>query len=227
VAGIDAPEFSYELVSKSVDRALKLLKTDALDVMLLHSCELAKLKQGDALRALVDARQAGKIRHAGYSGDNEAVAYAATLPDVAVVEMSINIADQANIDQGLKAAREHNVGVIAKRPIANAAWKDLSQQKGLYANYAKSYTERFAKMNLNPADLGFTGDPAKAWPEIALRFTLSQPGVSTAIVGTTNPSNAKANLDAAGKGLLPEDVLKKIRDAFDRTSAGDSWQALT
>jgi aryl-alcohol dehydrogenase-like predicted oxidoreductase len=227
IDGIDAPEFSYELVSKSVDRALKLLKTDVLDVMLLHSCDLEKLKQGDALRALVDARNAGKIRHAGYSGDNEALTFAAAHPEVAVVEMSINICDQANIGHGLKAAQEHNVGIIVKRPVANAAWKDLSEQKGFYASYAKSYTERFAKINLKPSELGFSGDPLKAWPEIALRFTLGQPGIHTAIVGTTNPANAKANLEAAGKGPLPQEVLRKIRQAFEAASAGDSWPALT
>ena len=65
----------------------------------------------------------GKIRHAGYSGDNDTAAYAAALPDVAVIETSISIADQANVEAVLQGA-EHNVGVIAKRPIANAAWKD-------------------------------------------------------------------------------------------------------
>jgi aryl-alcohol dehydrogenase-like predicted oxidoreductase len=227
ISGVDAPEFSYELVSHSVDRALRLLKTDIIDVMLLHSCGLETLKQGDALRALVEAREAGKIRFAGYSGDNDAVAYAAALPDIAVVEMSINIADQFNIDTGLAAAREHDVGVIAKRPIANAAWKDLSAQQGLYASYAKAYTDRLAKMKLNPSDLGFTGDPAKAWPEIALRFTLSQSGVSTAIVGTTNPANAEANVHAAAKGPLSPDVIHQIRAAFARAQVGEQWLGLT
>jgi aryl-alcohol dehydrogenase-like predicted oxidoreductase len=227
ISGVDAPDFSYELVSRSVDRALKLLKTDVIDVMLLHSCDLETLKKGEALRALSEARQAGKIRFAGYSGDNEAVTYAAGLPEMAVVEMSINITDQVNIDQGLAAARKHNVGVIAKRPIANAAWKDLSTQQGLYASYAKAYTDRLAKMKLNPSDLGFTADPSKAWPEIALRFTLSQSGVSTAIVGTTNPANAEANVQAAAKGPLAPEVIQRIRDAFNRAQAGDHWPGLT
>src|SRR3954454_7051562 len=113
VPDIDAPAWSAELVSKTVDRALKRLRTDHLDVMLLHSCELDTLKKGEALGALVKAREAGKIRHAGYSGDNETVAYAAGLPDVAVIETSINLVDQANLDAVLPVCRRQNVGVIA------------------------------------------------------------------------------------------------------------------
>src|SRR5205085_8132144 len=94
---VPGAEWSAQLVAGTVDRALRQLKTDHLDVMLLHSCDLQTLKKSEALGALAKAREAGKIRFAGYSGDNEAAAYAAGLPDVAVIETSINIADQANI----------------------------------------------------------------------------------------------------------------------------------
>lgn len=227
VDGIDAPQWSRELISRSIDRALRLLRTDVIDVMLLHSCDLATLRKGEAIGALVDARNAGKIRHAGYSGDNDAVAYAAALPDVAVVEMSLNIVDQANIDSGLAAARSHAKGVIAKRPVANACWKDLSQQPGMYQNYARPYTQRLADMKLTPKDLGYSAPPAEVWAEIALRFTLSLPGVSTAVIGTTNPRNAEANLAAASNGPLPADVVERIRAAFRRADPGGKWTGLT
>ena len=123
--------WSQELVSGTVDRSLKNLRTDHLDVMLLHSCDLETLKQGEALGALIKAREAGKIRFAGYSGDNQAAVYAATLPDIAVIETSVNIADQINLRLVLPTAQKNNVGVIAKRPIANAAWRQPSEQQGL------------------------------------------------------------------------------------------------
>jgi aryl-alcohol dehydrogenase-like predicted oxidoreductase len=119
--------------------------------------------------------------------------------------------------------RKNNVGVLAKRPIANAAWKQPSQQPGFYANYAQTYTERFQKMGLKPSDVGIKGDSAVAWPEIALRFTLSQNGVHTAIVGTTNPANAQANLTAAAKGPLPAEAVEKIRAAFHRAQGQEKW----
>jgi aryl-alcohol dehydrogenase-like predicted oxidoreductase len=219
---IDAPEWTPELITRTVDRSLRRLRTDRLDLMLLHTCSLDVLQQGDVLAALVAARDAGKVRFVGYSGDNEAAAYAATLPDVAVVQTSINLADQRNIDVVLPVARQHQVGVMAKRPIANAAWKATTEQRGIYRDYSRDYTARLSAMKLKPAELG-----VESWSELALRFTLSHPDVTTAIVGTTNPANARANAEAAAKGPLPENVLQSIRDAFRRADPKQQWVGLT
>ncbi len=220
-------KWSEELILATVDRALKRLQTDCLDVMLLHSCSLATFERGEAIGALAKAREAGKIRFAGYSGDNEAVAVAAAHPEVAVVETSINITDQANIAGLLPVARQNNVGVIAKRPIANAAWKELSEQPGFYSDYAKTYHERFKAMGLSLEDLGV--DDGEDWASVALRFTLSQPGVHTAIIGTTNPDNARRNLEASERGPLSDDALQKIAEAFARAEkeSGENWEAQT
>jgi len=220
-------KWSEQLILATVDRALKRLQTDCLDVMLLHSCSLATFERGEAIGALAKAREAGKIRFAGYSGDNEAVAVAAAHPEVAVVETSINITDQANIAGLLPVARQNNVGVIAKRPIANAAWKELSEQPGFYSDYAKTYHERFKAMGLSLEDLGV--DDGEDWASVALRFTLSQPGVHTAIIGTTNPDNARRNLEVSERGPLSDDALQKIAEAFARAEkeSGENWEAQT
>jgi len=227
VPGVTGEPWSAELITQTVDRSLRRLMTDRLDVMLLHSCDLATLKKGEALGALIKAREAGKIRFAGYSGDNAAAAHAATLADVAVIETSINVVDQRNIDDVLPKARSSSVGVMAKRPIANAAWKEPSAQPGLYAGYAQTYHDRLKQMKLNPANLGFAGPAGAAWPELALRFTLSQPGVNAAIIGTTSLDNARANLAAAEKGPLPSETIQKIRAAFHATDAGGKWAGQT
>jgi aryl-alcohol dehydrogenase-like predicted oxidoreductase len=220
---LDERAWSPELIARTVDRSLRRLRTDRLDVMLLHSCDLRTLQVGDALGALVRAREAGKVRFVGYSGDNEAAAYAAALPDVAVVETSVSVADQANIHSVLPACVRHDVGVLAKRPLANAAWKDIDEQPGMYKSYARTYTDRLAKMRLDPAALDFSGPPQQAWPELALRFTLSQPGVHCAIIGTTNPENARTNLAAAEKGPLPPDAVRRVRQAFRAADPKGEW----
>ena len=227
VPGVEGEDWSPALIAQTVDRSLQRLKTDRLDVMLLHSCGRDVLERGEALGALVKAREQGKIRFAGYSGDNDAAAYAAGLADVAVIETSINLADQANVTRVLPVAKQHQVGVIAKRPICNAAWKDPANQPGMYQSYAKPYTERLQKMAIQPADLGLGGAPEQAWPELALRFTLSFPEVSTAIVGTTNPKNAQQNLSDAAKGPLPADTVAKVRAAFAHADPTGAWAGLT
>lgn len=226
VTDVEGEEWSPQLIAKTVDRSLRRLNTDRLDVMLLHSCSLAELEKGDAVAALVKAREAGKIRFAGYSGDNDAAAYAATLDDIAVIETSINIADQANIARVLPIAKQHNVGVIAKRPIANAAWKEPSHQPGMYQSYAAPYTKRLEKMELDPVAGGFTTDSSDPWAEMALRFTLSFPEVHTAIIGTTNPKHAEANIRFAEKGPLPHEIVKKIRAVFKHADPVGAWEGL-
>ena len=222
---LDAPEWSPHLVTMTVDRSLRRLKTDHLDVMLLHGPTIDVLKKGDVLAALVKARDTGKIRHAGVSADNDDAAFAAGLPDVAVIETSINLADQANIDMVLPVCRQNSVGVIAKRPIANAAWKDVSEQRGVYAGYARTYADRLKKMNLDPAALGFAaGNCNEAWSELALRFTLSIPGIQSAIIGTTNPDNARFNLQTANRGPLSPGIVEKIREAFRRAATAGEWR---
>ncbi|HYE18992.1 MAG TPA: aldo/keto reductase [Tepidisphaeraceae bacterium] len=217
----DGAPWSAELVRNTVDAALRRLQTDVIDVMLLHSCDLATLQKGEALGALVDARNAGKIRHAGYSGDNDAAAWAAAHPDVAVIETSVSFVDQANVDAVLPVARMKNVGVLAKRPIGNSCWRELSEFQAFYPEYVRPYRERLEKMGITSASVGFAGD----WPELALRFTLSQAGVHTAIIGTTNPDNARANIELAKKGPLPAEVGEKIRQAFARAGGG-KWPGL-
>jgi len=226
VQGVAGDAWSPALIEGSVERSLRALRTEVIDVVLLHSCSLEVLRQGDALSALVRLRDAGKIRFAGYSGDNEAAAWAAELSEIAVVQTSVNIADQRNIDAVLPSCRANEVGVMAKRPLANAAWKELSQQPGMYANYAKVYSERFRAMGLDLASLGLSGDPSKVWPEVALRFTLSVPGVHVAIVGTTSAASARANLEAASKGPLPEATSQRLRAAFERTATAE-WVGQT
>ncbi len=219
--------WSPEAILATVDRSLKRLRTDCLDVMLLHSCGLEVLQRGEAIGALVKARESGKIRFLGYSGDNEAAVHAAGLPEVSVIETSINICDQANLATALPAARDRNLGVIAKRPIANSAWRPVREFQGIYQDYAKPYRERFAAMRIAPQEVGFATEAD--WPEIALRFTLSQPGVHVAIIGTTNPLNARRNLEAAAKGPLPPRAVEALASAFTRAEAsGDQkWPGLT
>lgn len=221
--------WSAPKIAMSVDRSLRRLRTDRLDVMLLHSCGLDVLERGEALEALLRARDAGKLRFAGYSGDNETAVRAAGLPGIAVIETSVNFCDQANLRAVVPEAQKRGLGVIAKRPIANSAWKPLSDQRGMYTDYARTYTERFRAMGLTLADLGLSGDPARVWPQVALRFTLSQPGVHAAIVGTTRLAHAEANLGAAALGPLPAAAMAAIRAAFAKAeaAAGERWVGQT
>ena len=223
----DIPEerpYSAGMVTKTIERSLRRLRTDHLDVMILHSCDLETLQNGDALAALRKAKDAGKIRFPAFSGDNETAAYAATLPEIAVIEISVSVPAQHNIDAVLPTTGRHNVGVIAKRSMFNGGWLPVAEQPAFYRGYIKTYMERFQQMQLNASDLGFDGPPAAVWPEIALRFTHSIPGVHTAIVGMTDVQQVRQNLQSIAKGPLLPKVVQTIREAFKRNSPNGAWR---
>ena len=206
-----------------IDTALAKLRTDHLDVMLLHSYDRDLLESGEALGVLSEAKRAGKIRFAGYSGDNETAAIAVQRDEVEVLETSISIADQRNIDLVLPLCQEHGIGVIAKRPIANAAWRYLADAREP-DEHVRPYAQRLAAMNLDITRFGFK-DSSADWSALALRFNLTVPGLHTSIVATANAAHAKANINAANQDPLPKATYNAIRNAFQQAEAetGNTW----
>lgn len=203
-----APNWSKDSILQSIERSLKRLKTDKIDIVHLHSCSESELRKGEAIEALQTARERGYTRYIGYSGDSRAAHYAAECGAFDTLQVSINIADQEAIDLTLPIAREKNMGVIAKRPIANAAWKTGHKP---IDSYQHEYWERLRKLDydfLRHAGLEKT-------ISIALRFALSVPGVHTAIVGTKKPDHWKENAKLPEAGPLREAEFQAIRHRWE------------
>jgi aryl-alcohol dehydrogenase-like predicted oxidoreductase len=203
-----AEDWTAAAVTGGIERALRTLRTDAIDVVLLHSCTLQTLRRGEAVEALLAAREAGKIRVAGYSGENDALDWAVRSGHFGAVETSVNIADQWSLRNVLPVAER--LGVIAKRPLANAPWRFGDRPVG---RYGLTYWDRLRTMGLEPAD----GD----WLGTALRFTAHAPNVSTAIAGTASVDHMRAAVESVGRGPLPAEEAARWRDAF--AAHADAW----
>jgi len=198
----------------SIERSLKRLDTEYLDLIQLHSCELDDLEKGDAIDALERARERGLARFIGYSGDGAAARYAVECGRFDTLQTSISIADQEAIDLTLPLARARKMGVIAKRPLANAAWRYRRRPESYYADYWE---------RLRHLDYPFVRDTPASAAGIALRFTLSVPGVHTAIVGTAKPGRWQENATLLAAGALPRRELDAIRARW-RETADPSWE---
>jgi aryl-alcohol dehydrogenase-like predicted oxidoreductase len=212
------PDWRPESLLQTIQRSLKRLKTDRVDLVQLHSCSEEDLRKGDVIKALQEARAKGYTRYIGYSGDSKAARYAVECGAFDTLQTSVSIADQEVIDLTLPLARERQMGVIAKRPIANAAWRYPTKPD--YA-YHVTYWERLQKLNYDFVRSG----PQQA-VSTALRFTLSAPGVHTAIVGTKKPGRWRENAANLDAGPLPPAEFDAIRNRW-RQAASTSWVGQT
>jgi aryl-alcohol dehydrogenase-like predicted oxidoreductase len=207
------PKFSYEDILWDIDNSLKLLKTDHIDILHLHSCTLEELKKGEAILALEKAKELGKIRFMAFSGENEALTYALSTGRFDSIQCSINICDQRSVDDHLPEASKQGLGIIAKRPMANAPWRFDEPPEG---HYSAEYWYRLRKMNIDRQGLD--------WPELVLRFSLFTGGVSCGIIGTRNMDHLKENIKAFEKGPLPGDLVRHIKEEFSNND--DDWIGL-
>jgi aryl-alcohol dehydrogenase-like predicted oxidoreductase len=213
----DGDNWNPKKMDAHVDRSLKRLKTDRVDLLQLHSCTEEKLRQGDVIDVVKRARDAGKTRFIGYSGDSRAALYAVETGIFDTLQISLSIADQESIDLAVPAAKARNMGVIAKRPIANAIWKETSKPDPYY----QPYWERFQKLQYD----FLKGDMRQA-VSTALRFTVSVDGVHTAIVGTTQPDRWRQNAELLEAGPLDPGSVQAIRSKWKSVSAAD-WLGQT
>jgi aryl-alcohol dehydrogenase-like predicted oxidoreductase len=217
--GIGSEDWSPGSLLESIERSLRRLRTDRLDLIQLHSCSESVLRKGDAIAALQTARSKGYARFIGYSGDSQPARYAVECEAFDALQTSINIADQEGIDLTIPLAREKGMGVIAKRPIANAAWKESHKP---IESYHHVYWDRLNKLRYD----FIRNLPVEESIAHALRFTLSVPGVHTAIVGTTKPKRWQENARLVEEGLLSEAEFAAIRERWEEIAPA-SWLGQT
>jgi aryl-alcohol dehydrogenase-like predicted oxidoreductase len=196
----------------NIDKSLRRLKTDYIDVLQLHSCEEDTLRRGEVIEVLRAARSAGKVRYLGYSGEGDAALYALRSGLFDAVQVSVNIADQSALGLTVPLASERGIGVIAKRPIANGLWRQRQRPDG---SDHQVYWDRLQ-------ELQYAFASGKRDVETALRFTLSAPGIHTAIVGTTNPKHLQENIRHATLGPLTREEFDAIRLRWEQVS-GPDW----
>ena len=214
-SGYAQPDWEPSMLSASIDRSLKNLKTDYVDVMQFHSCPTETLRDDRVIDVLTRARDAGKTRFIGYSGDSDDAMHAVEMGTFDTLQISLNIADQEAIDRVMPKAIAAQMGVIVKRPIANAAWRSGTKPPGDW--YTQPYWDRLRKLGYD-----FLGSDIETAVATALRFTLASAGVSTAIVGTTRVERVAQNIAHASLGPLPPADYDAIRARW-RQVARPNW----
>ena len=217
--GFDMPcDFSAEHIREGLEASLRRLRTDYVDLYLLHSPTLEVLRRDERIVAtLRELKSTGKIRSYGISARSPEDAHAAISEfDFSAAQVNFNLIDQRAVDNGLFArARDKGVGIIARTPLCFG-----------YLTGKLTGTEEFTGMdhrNNWPADqlqrwaaapdlFTYLNDGKARTPaQLALRFCLDHEGVSTVIPGMMNPFEVQENVRASELVSLDEDELERIR----------------
>jgi len=202
--------FTPRVIAQNVENSLKRLKVDVLDVLLIHTAFLPKLLKGDAIDAIIRAKEQGKVRYIGYSGDNEEIVYCSQIPEFSVMELSLSITDMRNAGVPLQTAIDSKMGILIKRPVANTFWR-----RDLYLTartYGDDYRNRGRLMRLKPSQHGFANN-SHGWMQMALNFTLNFP-IHVAIPGTTRIDHMQENIGIVSKFRKNKKLAENLVDQF-------------
>jgi len=208
------PDYVFEYVDKS----LKNLGLETLDLIQYHTWMDSWLDDPRAQQTIEKLRASGKVRAIGISQnrwepENGIRAVRSGLVDA--VQVIYNIFDQNPEDELFPACREKDVAVIARVPfdegsLTGTLTLDSTWPKGDWRNTyfvpenLKATVERVERLKpLVPA--------GSSLPEMALRFILNNPDVATIIPGMRKIRNVESNLSASDKGPLPGQLHSELR----------------
>ena len=218
-----------------IDRSLKNLEVESLDLVQLHCPPTEVLYRAEVFEGLNELQKAGKIKGYGVSVEKvEEALKAIEFPGVESIQIIYNIFRQRPDHLLFQEARRKNVAVIARVPLASGL---LS---GKITRDTKFATDDHRNFNRNGEafDVGetFAGVPfevgLQAVEEVrklvpagatmaafALRWILMHEAVTVVIPGARNGEQAKANAEAASLAPLSQDVMAATREIYERLIA--------
>jgi aryl-alcohol dehydrogenase-like predicted oxidoreductase len=208
------PDYIFEYVDKSLHNT----GIETLDLIQFHTWEDGWLADERVLRAIEKLRAAGKVRAIGISQNrwepaNGIRAVHAGIVDA--VQVIYNIFDQNPEDELFPACREKNVAVIARVPFDEGS---LAGTLTLQSTWPRDdwrstyFVPENLKASVARADaLKPLVAASMTMPEMALRFILNNPDVSTIIPGMRKTRHVDSNLAASDKGPLPAPLHEKLR----------------
>lgn len=214
-----ADAFTADWIVECTERSLANLGLETIDVQQLHVWSDEWLGEGDWAEGVERLRKEGKIRYFGVSTlDHDPQNALAVVRSglVETVEVIYNVFDQSPADALFPAAQEHGVGVIVRVPLdegglTGAVTPDTVFPEGDWRNDYFGGDRKALVGERVQAIANELGVSTDGLSEVALRFCLSHPAVSTVIPGMRTRGHVQANVRSAEIGPLPEDELATLR----------------
>lgn len=233
---------SRERVFTSIDKSLKNLGTDYVDVYLIHWPDRLTPFE-ETMQALDDVVRDGKVRFVGVSNFmREEIEACMAVRRVDVVQYGWNMFDRRMERDILPYCQEHGIGFMAYGSLAfglltgtftedmdfgASDWRARQGKMGSIRMFAALFGPERFKDNVRAVEelKGVAARHGKSLPQLALRWATSHPAVSTALVGCRSVAEVDDNAGAIG-WEIPREDLAEIDAIFERhgiDTAPDFW----
>ncbi|MGH2458372.1 MAG: aldo/keto reductase [Chloroflexota bacterium] len=212
---VSAEPFTRARIREALDNSLRALQTDEVDLYQLHRFP-SNVPLEEALGGLAEAKASGKIRHVGVSNFTvDQLRAALAICPIQSLQPRLNVFDAQASRDLLPFCQENGIGVIVHSPLAKGLLTGKYRPDARFpANDERSNMPRFQgkafERYLAAADELSSLARAKnlSLVQLAIAWTLAQPGVTSCIVGAKSPAQVEEHLGAIGAILTSEDVAR-------------------
>jgi aryl-alcohol dehydrogenase-like predicted oxidoreductase len=227
-----ADGYNRENLTKFVERSLQNLQTESLDLLQLHCPPSEVYDRPEVFAILDDLVQQGKIRYYGVSVEKvEEALKSLQYPNVQSVQIIFNMFRLKPTEEFFAAAREHQVGIIARVPLASGLLTGKLRPDSQFSpddhrnfnRHGESFDqgETFSGVDYESGlqaveELRALVPSGFTLAQFALRWILMFPEVTTVIAGAKNPRQAEENTHAITMPPLSDKTMRSIQELYDR-----------
>jgi aryl-alcohol dehydrogenase-like predicted oxidoreductase len=228
----NADGYNRENLTSFVERSLKNLQTDSLDLVQLHCPPWEVYYRPEVFGALDDLVKSGKIRFYGVSVEKvEEALKAIEYPNVQSVQIIFNMFRHRPSELFFRHAKERHVAELARVPLASGMLSGkitrqtqfsaddhrLFNRKGEAFDVGETFSGVDFETGLNAVEeLRPLVPHGATMAQFALRWILMFDAVSCVIPGAKTPEQAEQNAHASGLAPLRDDVMSAVRRVYDQ-----------
>ena len=225
-----AEMYTPEAVAGFIDGSLARMKLNRLDMILLHCPPTSVYRRDDIFEALEKQKKAGKIADYGVSIEKVEEGIQAMEYDISAMEVIFNMFRLKPLDELFPMAKEKNIGVIARVPLASGLLTGRYTKDTVFGPQDhRSYNREGAAFDKGetfsgiPYELGL--EAAEALKTVfgtadlapyAIRWILMHPAISVVIPGASKASQVASNVKAAELPPLTKEQTKAVIDIYNR-----------
>jgi aryl-alcohol dehydrogenase-like predicted oxidoreductase len=227
-----AAGYNRKNLTAFVERSLKNLETEAIDLLQLHCPPTEVYYRPEVFGILDDLTRQGKIRHYGVSVEKvEEALKAIEFPEVKTVQIIFNIFRQRPADLFFAQAQKRGVGILARVPLASGMLTGkftasstfepddhrAFNRQGEAFDRGETFSGVDFELGLDAVkDLRPLVPEGMSLTQLALRWILMSPAVTCASPGGKRPAQVEENAAAADLPPLPAATMEKIQSLYDK-----------